>query len=185
MSGIATLSACYLYNKLNDIYPILPVGSKMNSRMHEFILTIDDETFQKIADTGTPKAQAIAKIGKLFLDFGFHAPTVAFPEQYGLMIEPTESFTKGELDKFSEVVLSILELIKSNPEVLTTSPHFTPVGKVDEIAANRTPNMRDIEISLDEIFEDKITAAMLRNYSNKKIKEVIIKAHETKKAQNM
>ena len=41
-----------------------------------------------------PKIQAIPQIGKLFLDFGFHAPTVAFPEIFGLMIEPTESYTK-------------------------------------------------------------------------------------------
>ena len=55
--------------------------------MHEFIITLSDETFKKITDSGIPKSQIIGKLGKLFLDFGIHAPTVSFPN-LGLMIEP-------------------------------------------------------------------------------------------------
>lgn len=180
MSGIAVLSAVYLYKKLVNDFPILPKGSIDTPRMHEFILTISDETFDLLAKNGTPKANAIARIGKLFLDFGFHAPTVAFPEQYGLMLEPTESFTKEELDKFADMVKSILNLVKNQPQILTTVPHFTPVAKVDELAANKTPIMRDIEIQLDPILEDKISAAKLRNLDLDKVQSEILSAHNSR-----
>ena len=137
MSAVAVLSAQYLYENLKSLYPSLPTGADNVKRMHEFILTISEETFNRIEQGGTPKAQAVAKIGKLYLDFGLHAPTVAFPEVYGLMIEPTESFTKAELDRFVDVVKSILSMINESPEVLKTAPHFTPVSKVDEVSANK------------------------------------------------
>ena len=105
--------------------------------MHEFILTLSDEEFKFLEDAGIPKSKAIPQIGKLFLDFGFHAPTVAFPEVFGLMIEPTESFTKKELDRFADAVIAIKRLIMSTPEVLNTAPHFTPIDRVDEVSANR------------------------------------------------
>ena len=68
--------------------------------MHEFILTLSEEDFSNLENHGIPKNQAIPQIGKLFLDFGFHAPTVAFPEIFGLMIEPTESYTKKRTRPF-------------------------------------------------------------------------------------
>jgi len=105
--------------------------------MHEFILTLTEADFDRIAQAGVPKAQAIAKVGKLFLDFGLHAPTVAFPEVFGLMVEPTESFSKKELDRFVDIVKSIYQMIQETPEVLATTPHFTPVRKIDEVGANK------------------------------------------------
>src|SRR5690606_25209395 len=114
MSAFAVLSAQYLFKKLKDTFPTLPAETS-TARMHEFILTLSPETFKRIEAAGTPKASAIAKIGKLFLDFGLHAPTVAFPEQFGLMIEPTESFTKAELDRFCDVVGAIHTLIHDHP----------------------------------------------------------------------
>ena len=181
MSAIATLSARYLYEKLRKVYPVLPVGSENSPRMHEFILTLSDEMFDKIAKAGTPKATAIAKVGKLFLDFGFHAPTVAFPEQYGLMIEPTESFSKNELDKFAQVVESIHQMIHEYPQILTTVPHFTPVGKVDEVRANKTPVLTEkLGKNLDKILTDKIEPDVLRNMEGPEILNAILKAHEEK-----
>lgn len=183
MSAIATLSARYLYDKLRKVYPVLPVGSENSPRMHEFILTLSDDMFDKIAKAGTPKATAIAKVGKLFLDFGFHAPTVAFPEQYGLMIEPTESFSKGELDKFAQVVESIHQMIHEYPQILTTVPHFTPVGKVDEVRANKTPVLTEkLSKNLDAILTDKIEPEVLRNMEGPEILSAILKAHEEKVA---
>ena len=82
--------------------------------MHEFIITLSQENFEKLAGVGISKNQIIPQVGKLFLDFGFHAPTVAFPEVFGLMIEPTESYTKAELDRFSEAVKAISEIIEEN-----------------------------------------------------------------------
>ena len=181
MSAIATLSARYLYQDLRQVYPVLPAGSEEAPRMHEFILTLSDEMFEKIEKAGTPKAHAIAKVGKLFLDFGFHAPTVAFPEQYGLMIEPTESYGKEELDKFAEVVKSIHQMIHEYPQILTTVPHFTPVGKVDEVLANKKPQLTEkLSSSLDPVLSDKIEPQVLRNMESKALLHEILKAHEQK-----
>lgn len=182
MSAVAVLSAKYLYNKLNKTYPILPEGSLDEPRMHEFILTLSDDTFTRIAEAGTPKAQAIARVGKLFLDFGFHAPTVAFPEVYGLMLEPTESYSKAELDGFCEVVETIHNMIREYPQILQTVPHFTPIDRVDEVAANRVPTLtEDIDTKLPEILEDRVETDELRNLGMDGIIKAILKAHEEQK----
>jgi len=179
MAAIATLSARYLYNDLKDIYPILPVGSENNPRMHEFILTLSDDTFKRIAEAGTPKAKAIARVGKLFLDFGFHAPTVAFPEVYGLMLEPTESYTKDELDGFCDVVKTIHNVVNEYPHILQTVPHFTPIDRVDEVLANKVPILsEDIVDSLSPILPDRIENSKLRNLSKDVLIKEIVKAHE-------
>jgi glycine dehydrogenase len=179
MSAIAVLSSKYLYKKMNSSYPVLPANSLEVPRMHEFILTLSDDTFDRIAKAGTPKAQAIAKVGKLFLDFGFHAPTVAFPEVYGLMLEPTESFSKAELDGFCEVVQTIHHMINEYPQILQTVPHFTPIDKVDEVSANKTPVLtQDITNDLDPILKDRVEADFLRNLAPSEIIGKILKAHE-------
>lgn len=181
MSAIAVLSARYLYHELKEIYPTLPRASKDNPRMHEFILTLSDDTFDRIAKAGTPKPQAIARVGKLFLDFGFHAPTVAFPEVYGLMLEPTESYTKSELDSFCEVVKSIHNTINEYPHILQTVPHFTPIDRVDEVSANKTPVLsEDITDKLAPIIEDRIDPETLKKYSKDDLIKEILKAHEAK-----
>ncbi|MDX2111289.1 MAG: aminomethyl-transferring glycine dehydrogenase subunit GcvPB [Verrucomicrobiota bacterium] len=134
--AIAVLSARYLFENLRRHYPTLPAGSNA-PRMHEFILTLSEEDFQNLEKAGTPRASVVGRIGKLFLDFGFHAPTVAWPEQFGLMIEPTESYTKDELDRFSHAVVTILKMIREHPEVLLKTPFFTPVDRIDDVSANR------------------------------------------------
>jgi glycine dehydrogenase len=182
MSAVAVLSARYLYKKLKDTFPVLPAGSDTTPRMHEFILTLSDATFDKVAQAGTPKAQTIAKVGKLFLDFGFHAPTVAFPEVYGLMLEPTESYSKAELDGFCEVVKGIHQVIEETPEVLTTVPHFTPVDKVDEVSANKIPVLNEEFFNeLPEVLDDRVDPDKLRNMPLNEIKAMIKAAHEEQK----
>ena len=180
MSAIAVLSARYLYNQLREVYPTLPVGAEDAPRMHEFILTLSESSFERVAQAGTPKAQAIARIGKLFLDLGFHAPTVAFPEQYGLMLEPTESFSKEELDGFVEVVKTIHHIVNEYPQTLQTVPHFTPIDRVEEVTANKSPIFAEADFSLDPILEDRIPAAKLRNLGRDQIIAEILKAHEAK-----
>jgi glycine dehydrogenase len=183
MSSVAVLSARYLYHKLSAYYPTLPAQSKDNPRMHEFILTLHPETFTKIEAAGVTKAQSIARIGKLFLDFGFHAPTVAFPEPYGLMIEPTETYSQAELDQFSEVVRQILELINSNPEVLRTVPHFTPIDRVDELEANKNPILTEKMTSkLPEILPDRVLAEKLRKSTAGDLCQMIVEAHKAEEA---
>ena len=179
MSQLAVLSARYLHFKLKDTYPCLPSGADNVPRMHEFIVTLSNDSFKHIEAAGTPKANAIARIGKLFLDFGFHAPTVAFPEQYGLMIEPTESYSKAELDQFAEVVIAISKLLQDKPEVLKTVPHFTPIDRVDEVAANKNPILAEkITKNLPEIIADRYDSAKLRALSVGDTCELIIKAHQ-------
>ena len=137
MSAIAVLSARYLYEQLREDYATLPTGSDAEPRMHEFIITLKNEDFVALESVGLRKTDAAPRIGKLFLDFGFHAPTVAWPEPLGLMIEPTESYSKAELDRFAEAVKAILRLIKEHPRALISAPHFTCIDRVEEVEANR------------------------------------------------
>jgi len=178
MSAVAVLSSRYLFEKLKGTYPTLPAGTEHIERMHEFILTIKKETFDRIEKAGTPKANAIARIGKLFLDFGIHAPTVAFPEVYGLMIEPTESYNMGELDRFAEVVKTIHILLNEHPEVLTTVPHFTPINKVDEVDANKNICLAEKITTLPEIFVNRVDPNRLSTMSVDAIMKEILKAHQ-------
>ncbi len=181
MSAVAVLSAKYLYSKLKNDFPTLPAGSHDEARMHEFILTLSKETFDRCASAGVPKASVIGKVGKLFLDFGLHAPTVAFPEQYGLMIEPTESFTKAELDRFIEVVNAIYVLVRENPEVLTTAPHFTPISKVDEVGANKNLVLSGDLSTLPKILKNRVEPGALGKMPVNDIIKKILEAHEAKK----
>lgn len=179
MSQVAVLSSRYLQQKLSKSYPTLPLNAEASPRMHEFILTLSPETFKKIEASGTPKTNSIARIGKLFLDFGFHAPTVAFPEQYGLMIEPTETYSQKELDQFAEVVETILNLVNETPEVLQTVPHFTPIDRVDEVQANKNPVLTEkITQHLPDIIPDRVSAEKLRNSTPGDLCELIVKAHQ-------
>ncbi len=178
MSAVAVLSARYLYHKLSKVYPTLPLNSENEPRMHEFILTISKETFEKLEKAGTPHAQAIVKIGKLFLDFGVHAPTVAFPEVYGLMVEPTESYSKKELDKFAEMLVTIKNILEENPEVLTTTPHFTPVLKVDEVEANKTLILSEKLTGLPPVPQNRVTPLKLANMELKEVYQKILEAHK-------
>lgn len=178
MTSVAVLSANYLYKRLKKTYPILPKVTNDIPRMHEFIITLSDETFSKIASAGIPKSEIIAKVGKLFLDFGVHAPTVSFPEVFGLMIEPTESFALHELDRFCDIVETIHKLINENPEVLKTAPHFTPIDKVDEVGANKAPVFNEEVTALPEIFPDRIEVSTLNKLSMGEIVEKILEAHK-------
>ncbi len=181
MSGVSVLAARYLYNKLKPIYPSLPENCENEPRMHEFILTISKDTFDRIEKGGTPKAQAIAKIGKLYLDFGLHAPTVAFPEMYGLMIEPTESYSKAELDKFVDVVTSINQLINETPEVLTTAPHFTPIKKIDEVDANKNLVLSEMIKNFPTLYENIIDPLKLSKMNVADVCSEIERAHKKEK----
>lgn len=137
MAAVAVLSARYLQVQLAEAYALLPIGADREPRMHEFILTLKPEDFELLDAVGLRQTDTAPRIGKLFLDFGFHAPTVAWPEPLGLMIEPTESYTKAELDRFAEAVQAILKLAKEHPEALHSAPHFTPIDRVEEVEANR------------------------------------------------
>ncbi|MBN4072488.1 aminomethyl-transferring glycine dehydrogenase [Crocinitomix catalasitica] len=94
----AILNANYLRAKLSDHYPILYTG-KNGTVAHEMIA--DCREFKK--DSGVE----VGDIAKRLIDYGFHAPTVSFPVVGTLMIEPTESEDKEELDRFIEAMIQI------------------------------------------------------------------------------
>ena len=182
MSAVSVLAAKYLYKKLKEIYPTLPSDCESVPRMHEFILTLSEDDFKRIEEKGTPKAQTIAKVGKLFLDFGMHAPTVAFPEVYGLMVEPTESFTKKELDRFYDIVKSIYKILHEAPEVLQTVPHFTPVRKIDEVGANKNLVLFEHIKELPKVLPNVIEPSELTSMETDAICEKIKKYHNLSKS---
>lgn len=178
MSSVAVLSASYLFNKLKKEFPTLPFNTESIDRMHEFILTLSEDTFNNLSNAGIPKSQAISKLGKLFLDFGIHAPTVSFPEPFGLMIEPTESYSKSELDKFFDVLMAIKKLLNQSPKVLQTVPHFTPVKKIDEVKANKDLIISDDIFDLPVLNKDDISPLELSKLTPNDVCEYVIKKHQ-------
>lgn len=99
----AILNANYLKALLEPHYKILYTG-KNGFCAHEFIL--DCSTFKQDSNV------EVADMAKRLMDFGFHAPTVAFPVVNTLMIEPTESENKQELDRFAQALIQIRKEIQ-------------------------------------------------------------------------
>jgi glycine dehydrogenase len=100
---VAILNANYVATQLREHYPVLYVGS--NGRVaHECILDIRPIK----AATGIAEID----IAKRLMDYGFHAPTVSFPVAGTIMVEPTESESKAELDRFIAAMISIREEIR-------------------------------------------------------------------------
>jgi glycine dehydrogenase len=179
VTALAVLSARYCFAKLGAVYPSLPAAAVNTPRMHEFILTLTEEDFLRIERAGVPKALVIARIGKLFLDFGFHAPTVAWPETFGLMIEPTESYTRAELDRFIEAVAAIRSLLVEHPEVLLTVPHFTPTDRVDDVSANRSLVLAEpLGPSLPAIHPNRLHPKAIAALPVAEIAQRIVAAHQ-------
>jgi glycine dehydrogenase subunit 2 len=83
-----------------------------------------------------PQVHAL-DISKRLMDYGFHPPTNYFPliVHEALMIEPTETESKETLDAFIEAMVKIAEEAREDPQLLTTAPHETPFGRLDEVKA--------------------------------------------------
>ncbi|MFZ4057518.1 MAG: aminomethyl-transferring glycine dehydrogenase [Ferruginibacter sp.] len=122
----AILNANYMKARLEQYYKILYTG-KNGTAAHEFI--VDVRPFKTTAGI---EAEDIAK---RLMDYGFHAPTLSFPVAGTLMIEPTESEDKAELDRFCDAMISIYQEIKSIESgiadkvdnVLKNAPHTQAV----------------------------------------------------------
>ena len=118
----AILNANYMKTRLEKYYKILYTG-KNGTAAHEFI--VDLRPFKTSAGI---EAEDVAK---RLMDYGFHAPTLSFPVAGTLMIEPTESEDKGELDRFCDAMIGIYQEIKGIEEgatdkkenVLKNAPH--------------------------------------------------------------
>ena len=83
-------------------------------------------------------------IAKRLIDYGFHPYTVSFPliAAGAMMIEPTETESKEELDLFIGAMIAIAEECATQPEMVKTAPHSTRASSVDEVAAARKPVLR-------------------------------------------
>ena len=103
----AILNANYIKDSLKDHYKILYTG-KNGRCAHEMILDCNDFKMASGVE--------VADMAKRLMDYGFHAPTVAFPVVNTLMVEPTESEPKAELDRFCEAMISIRKEIKEIEE---------------------------------------------------------------------
>jgi glycine dehydrogenase subunit 2 len=136
-SETAVLNANYLLAKLQQgsAGKYAPVAFEQRP-MHEFVLS------------GAPAKKELGiktlDIAKRLLDFGMHPPTVYFPllVEEALMIEPTETETRETLDEFAEAIDAILDEAGGDPGIAQGAPYTTPVRRLDEVAANRNPVVR-------------------------------------------
>lgn len=130
-SETAILTANYVAAKLRDYYPILFTGEN-GLVAHECILNIVPH-IEKAGIT-------VDDIAKRLMDYGFHAPTMSFPVHNTLMVEPTESESKKELDRFIEAMISIhreiMEIAEGKADkednVLHNAPHTAEAVSADE-----------------------------------------------------
>ena len=128
---VAILSANYMAKRLEKYYPVLYTGTS-GFVAHEFILDL-----RPFKETTGIEAMDVAK---RLMDYGFHAPTVSFPVAGTLMIEPTESETRAELDRFCDALISIHAEIQDIVEgrqprtnnLLKNAPHTAQVVAADE-----------------------------------------------------
>ncbi|HEX7360420.1 MAG TPA: aminomethyl-transferring glycine dehydrogenase subunit GcvPB [Bryobacteraceae bacterium] len=131
----ATLDALLNANYLRALLePYFQIAYKSRS-MHECVFS-DDRQAKKGVRTGD--------IAKRLIDYGFHPYTVSFPliVHGALMIEPTETEGKRELDLFADAMISIAKEVEENPELVRSAPHSTRTRRVDEVTAARRPIVR-------------------------------------------
>jgi glycine dehydrogenase subunit 2 len=127
----AVLNANYVRKKLEGYYD-LPYSTPT---MHEVVFSDHRQTRNGIK-TGD--------IAKRLIDYGFHPYTVSFPliVHGALMIEPTESESKEELDLLIDAMRSIAEECEKDPKLVLEAPHTTRVSRLDEVTAARKPILR-------------------------------------------
>ena len=127
----AVLNANYL-RKLLEPYYELPLDAPT---MHECVFS-DERQAKRGVKTGD--------IAKRLIDYGFHPYTVSFPMivKGALMIEPTETEGKMELDLFADALISIAKEVEDDPQLVLGAPHGTRTSRVDEVGAARKPIVR-------------------------------------------
>ncbi len=127
----AVLNANYIRKSLEGVYHL----KYATASMHECVFS---DKFQK--DFGVTNLD----IAKRLIDYGIHPPTMSFPliVHGALMIEPTETESRRDLDQFIEAMKAIAAEAKENPDLLKSAPHVTYVRRLDEVAAAKTPILR-------------------------------------------
>lgn len=132
---ISVLNANYLLKKIVEIGAYdLPYDTK-RVRKHECVFSAK----RLRRETGV----TALNVSKRLLDYGVHAPTAYFPliVEEALMIEPTESFKKEELDRFVEAMQRVAEEAKATPETVLKAPRNTAVTRLDEVKASHPRTM--------------------------------------------
>ena len=127
-SEIAVLNSNYMKKKILDSGKYeMPFK---NLRKHEFVLSCE-----KLKQEKEFRAMDVAK---RLLDYGLHPPTIYFPliVKEALMIEPTETESKEDLDKF---INALIDIANEKPEIVKGSPNNTPVKRIDEVGATKNP----------------------------------------------
>jgi glycine dehydrogenase subunit 2 len=112
-----------------------------------YALPLDAPTLHECVFSDARQAASGVKTGdiaKRLIDYGFHPYTVSFPliVHGAMMIEPTETESKRELDLFVEAMLSIAREVEEDPKLVLEAPHSTRTSRVDEVAAARKPVLR-------------------------------------------
>ena len=128
----AVLNANYMRVRLKDTFTM----AYDEICMHEFVMSLVD--LHK--ETGV----SALDLAKGMLDFGLHPPTMYFPliVHEALMIEPCETESKETMDEVCGIYCKLFELAHSDPEMLHTAPHSTPVRRLDEVGAARNMVLR-------------------------------------------
>jgi glycine dehydrogenase subunit 2 len=134
VAEFATLNANYLMKQLQNAG--FDLGYPMRRATHEFIVTLRRQAREQ--------GVTAMDFAKRLLDFGYHAPTTYFPLLVPecLLIEPTETETREELDGFVEAMKRIQEEAETNPGLLHEAPHTQPVRRLDEVRAARELDVR-------------------------------------------
>lgn len=125
----AVINGNYLRKKLEEVLDLPYKGRTL----HEVIFS----------DKNLPNGITTMDLAKRLIDYGFHPPTVYFPliVHGAIMIEPTESEPKEELDRFIKAIKTIVEETKENPEIVKNAPHRTYRKRLDEVSAARNPKI--------------------------------------------
>ena len=130
-SEVAVLNANYIRARLEGAYA-LPYRAPS---LHEVVFSDKNQARHGVT---------VGDIGKRLIDYGFHPPTVSFPliVPGAIMIEPTETESKAELDAFIEAMLAIAKESETQPDLVKGAPHAARIRRVDEASAARHPVLR-------------------------------------------
>ena len=125
---LAVLNANYIKEKLKGTYHL----AYDRPCMHECVFNDKNQASNKVTTLD---------IAKRLMEYGFHPPTIYFPliVKGAIMVEPTETECKEDIDNFIDAMKSIAEEAQNSPELLLDAPNITKVGRMDEITAARNP----------------------------------------------
>ncbi|MEA2067363.1 MAG: aminomethyl-transferring glycine dehydrogenase subunit GcvPB [Thermotogota bacterium] len=128
-SEMAVLNANYLRKKLSTMIPTAFPGICKHEAVFDGSVLVDDYNVKTI------------DLAKKLLDYNVHPPTIYFPliVNEALMIEPSETESKENIDNYISIIKEILVEARNDPEKLKKAPYTTPVRRLDEVTASRSP----------------------------------------------